>query len=132
MIGVEIVEPHGGLAHQHLTGAGLAERHFAPVDDLGAALRLDKGLGRLHVMLSCCCADLGRGGGWCKGRAAIGLVIARSRRRRGNLQLSALCEADSWRLLPPDSAGVRSEEHTSVLQSLMRISYAVFCVEYKQ
>src|SRR3546814_8890081 len=29
---------------------------------------------------------------------------------------------------PPDLAG-RSEEHTSELQSLMRISYAVFCLE---
>src|SRR3546814_5670507 len=46
MLGVEVVEPHGGLAHQHLTGAGLAERHFAAVDDLVATLRLDKGLGR--------------------------------------------------------------------------------------
>src|SRR3546814_7352119 len=27
--------------------------------------------------------------------------------------------------------GVRSEEHTSELQSLMRISYAVFCVKKK-
>src|SRR3546814_5175982 len=26
-------------------------------------------------------------------------------------------------------AGIRSEEHTSELQSLMRISYAVFCLE---
>src|SRR3546814_4628212 len=38
----------------------------------------------------------------------------------------------------PDSAGViervirlRSEEHTSELQSLMRISYAVFCLKKK-
>src|SRR3546814_2429514 len=30
------------------------------------------------------------------------------------------------RLLPP---GIRSEEHTSELQSLMRISYAVFCLK---
>src|SRR3546814_5016485 len=29
-------------------------------------------------------------------------------------------------------AGVRSEEHTSELQSLMRISYAVFCVQTKK
>src|SRR3546814_7649531 len=29
-------------------------------------------------------------------------------------------------------AGVRSEEHTSELQSLMRISYAVFCLKKKQ
>src|SRR3546814_7046601 len=28
--------------------------------------------------------------------------------------------------------GVRSEEHTSELQSLMRISYAVFCLKNKQ
>src|SRR3546814_4374057 len=37
--------------------------------------------------------------------------------------------------LPPDSwihpvlIGLRSEEHTSELQSLMRISYAVFCLK---
>src|SRR3546814_7308764 len=29
-------------------------------------------------------------------------------------------------------AGFRSEEHTSELQSLMRISYAVFCLKKKQ
>src|SRR3546814_9317155 len=29
-------------------------------------------------------------------------------------------------------AGRRSEEHTSVLQSLMRISYAVFCLKKKK
>src|SRR3546814_6507020 len=31
-----------------------------------------------------------------------------------------------------DLAGVRSEEHTSELQSLMRISYAVFCLKKKK
>src|SRR3546814_6727562 len=30
------------------------------------------------------------------------------------------------------NAGTRSEEHTSELQSLMRISYAVFCLKKKQ
>src|SRR3546814_9696043 len=30
-----------------------------------------------------------------------------------------------------DAVGVRSEEHTSELQSLMRISYAVFCLKTK-
>src|SRR3546814_3932923 len=30
------------------------------------------------------------------------------------------------------SAAVRSEEHTSALQSLMRISYAVFCLKKKK
>src|SRR3546814_6241377 len=32
----------------------------------------------------------------------------------------------------PDSRGQRSEEHTSELQSLMRISYAVFCLKKKK
>src|SRR3546814_5469728 len=36
-----------------------------------------------------------------------------------------------WGLLPPNDARCRSEEHTSELQSLMRISYAVFCLKKK-
>src|SRR3546814_1874377 len=32
----------------------------------------------------------------------------------------------------PVRGGVRSEEHTSELQSLMRISYAVFCLKKKK
>src|SRR3546814_1258001 len=36
------------------------------------------------------------------------------------------------RLSTVDEAGVRSEEHTSELQSLMRISYAVFCLKKKK
>src|SRR3546814_5372441 len=31
----------------------------------------------------------------------------------------------------PNRRGIRSEEHTSELQSLMRISYAVFCLKKK-
>src|SRR3546814_9412511 len=34
-------------------------------------------------------------------------------------------------LWPDDPQFVRSEEHTSELQSLMRISYAVFCLKKK-
>src|SRR3546814_8358998 len=33
--------------------------------------------------------------------------------------------------LQPRARGLRSEEHTSELQSLMRISYAVFCLKKK-
>src|SRR3546814_319346 len=36
------------------------------------------------------------------------------------------------KLLDSGEAGDRSEEHTSELQSLMRISYAVFCLKNKQ
>src|SRR3546814_1401983 len=41
--------------------------------------------------------------------------------RSRSVPLSALCPI----------AGLRSEEHTSELQSLMRISYAVFCLKKK-
>src|SRR3546814_8753745 len=33
---------------------------------------------------------------------------------------------------PGNSSSLRSEEHTSELQSLMRISYAVFCLKKKK
>src|SRR3546814_8655355 len=46
----------------------------------------------------------------------------------------ALAAANRWRLTPAlaAAAGDRSEEHTSELQSLMRISYAVFCLKKKK
>src|SRR3546814_4584141 len=36
------------------------------------------------------------------------------------------------RVAPSNGRGKRSEEHTSELQSLMRISYAVFCLKKKK
>src|SRR3546814_10583932 len=36
-----------------------------------------------------------------------------------------------WQSAPSDAPPVRSEEHTSELQSLMRISYAVLCLQKK-
>src|SRR3546814_7822860 len=41
------------------------------------------------------------------------------------------CPIDRCLILPELLTG-RSEEHTSELQSLMRISYAVFCLKNKQ
>src|SRR3546814_1415033 len=35
-------------------------------------------------------------------------------------------------ITPFDRSAIRSEEHTSELQSLMRISYAVFCLKKKK
>src|SRR3546814_4084300 len=40
-------------------------------------------------------------------------------------------DADGSRAPDGDDASGRSEEHTSELQSLMRISYAVFCLKKK-
>src|SRR3546814_1757659 len=45
------------------------------------------------------------------------------------------CDASTTRIAPllvrGGAGGVRSEEHTSELQSLMRTSYAVFCLKKK-
>src|SRR3546814_5611521 len=57
-------------------------------------------------------------------------TLFRSRRRGGRRR----CATSRWRrrgrLLDPEPA--RSEEHTSELQSLMLISYAVFCLKKKK
>src|SRR3546814_2401345 len=60
------------------------------------------------------------------GSGFIGNLTARRLRERG----------DGVRLLdiwadPSRPKDIRSEEHTSELQSLMRISYAVFCLKKK-
>src|SRR3546814_7126479 len=45
----------------------------------------------------------------------------------------AACEFPGWHgSLSRMSGCLRSEEHTSELQSLMRISYAVFCLQKKK
>src|SRR3546814_6685602 len=49
------------------------------------------------------------------------------RRGRGNGPPTARCHGGT----SPSRRGRRSEEHTSELQSLMRISYAVFCLKKK-
>src|SRR3546814_10227812 len=53
--------------------------------------------------------------------------------------LTRLAEAEGWLAICRGpvvpviaDAGFRSEEHTSELQSLMRISYAVFCLKKKK
>src|SRR3546814_1185045 len=43
----------------------------------------------------------------------------------------ALTNAQALTVSGPVNGGARSEEHTSELQSLMRISYAVFCLKKK-
>src|SRR3546814_1425468 len=45
---------------------------------------------------------------------------------------SAVLESSQPRPVLPDDGAARSEEHTSELQSLMRISYAVFCLKKKK
>src|SRR3546814_7280883 len=59
------------------------------------------------------------------------------RASKGNLELfesqRKQLEADNLeRRQEAEKVGERSEEHTSELQSLMRISYAVFCLKKKK
>src|SRR3546814_4263494 len=57
-------------------------------------------------------------------RAAAALVSVKS--------MSAGVSDNDCHFSPPSSSIGRSEEHTSELQSLMRISYAVFCLKNKR
>src|SRR3546814_2702516 len=58
------------------------------------------------------------------------LVRYRQRQRRDRPRAIAPRGLEIGRL--PDHRPDRSEEHTSELQSLMRISYAVFCLKNKK
>src|SRR3546814_4944432 len=58
-------------------------------------------------------------------RVGINLVIHRFKHKQP-LKNEKVCRMGSPR------ANCRSEEHTSELQSLMRISYAVFCLKKKK
>src|SRR3546814_2330705 len=54
------------------------------------------------------------------------------RGRQGDLAGAAGQIEPAVRKPPAGAGGGRSEEHTSELQSLMRISYAVFCLKKKK
>src|SRR3546814_2904260 len=52
--------------------------------------------------------------------------------RRRNLEIDELVAHHAEDVARCVASGIRSEEHTSELQSLMRISYAVFCLKKKK
>src|SRR3546814_6542496 len=59
------------------------------------------------------------------------LVVPYQRRKRVESLLRAAKVTAEW-IEAPTPEAIRSEEHTSELQSLMRISYAVFCLKKKK
>src|SRR3546814_6700675 len=100
-----------------------------------------------------CSSDLGLGARQPVLGLALELRIADENRQHHFAAVEHILGGDLRRLLLPDqlaecaqpfgqcraqpgfvraAGGGRSEEHTSELQSLMRISYAVFCVKRKQ
>src|SRR3546814_4830870 len=70
----------------------------------------------------------------------LGAIDRRTHGAFGPVGTAAGVAALAWRGRPgnrrgrrsPDAVGNRSEEHTSELQSLMRTSYAVFCLKQKK
>src|SRR3546814_9003198 len=78
--------------------------------------------------------------GSCEGHA-VGMLLTEKKRRQcaqGNTHGLGVFRSDASQLRGSDPLqllrieGRRSDEHTSELQSLMRISYAVFCLKKKQ
>src|SRR3546814_12708911 len=64
-------------------------------------------------------------------RSPVRLRLSRQRQEGSLAADRAVRIGDGAVLFPPSGGGQRSEEHTSELQSLMRISYAVFCLKKK-
>src|SRR3546814_1266609 len=58
--------------------------------------------------------------------------LQRRRRTVRSHHPDRLCDDRGWAHRLAAGPGGRSEEHTSELQSLMRISYAVFCLKKKK
>src|SRR3546814_5856970 len=71
-----------------------------------------------------------RSGGSITGRGADLMIIDDPLKNRAEAD-SDVTRNDLWKWFNDDvmSRMMRSEEHTSELQSLMRISYAVFCLK---
>src|SRR3546814_2154256 len=60
------------------------------------------------------------------------VVLHAHRRFEDRIAAGEVIVGERKQLLADDDRNGRSEEHTSELQSLMRISYAVFCLKKKK
>src|SRR3546814_4287307 len=97
--------------------------YASEAEALTDVLRLSRGMTYKSAL-----AGLSYGGG-------KSVVIGDPRRDKSEALFRAMGRAvDSLggRYTVAEDVGIRSEEHTSELQSLMRISYAVFCLKKKK
>src|SRR3546814_6064988 len=107
----------------------------ARVDQLDADARIQEGelaiavLELLEIELDDVLERLGRG---LKGDARALLARGRGAADDERGDRIAMFEAHPMLFAVAPDRQFRSEEHTSELQSLMRISYAVFCLEKKK
>src|SRR3546814_10093610 len=74
------------------------------------------------------------GEGWLGREGAEGKIktVSREPARHSYVFVCTSFFQESWETLRRAARQGRSEEHTSELQSLMRISYAVFCLKKKK
>src|SRR3546814_4890731 len=100
---------------------GALDLHALPADDEAAinALVSVKGIGRWSAEIYLLFAE-GRPDVWPAGDLAVQIEVGR---------ILGLSERPTEKVTR--EVAERSEEHTSELQSLMRISYAVFCLKKK-
>src|SRR3546814_1823557 len=96
-------------------------------------------LGKAAAMISRTCRSWAAEAYECSRQTAIDLAPSCTRRPTTVLTWSAFTDVNSWPVAsvlalisPRIRRSTRSEEHTSELQSLMRISYAVFCLKKKK
>src|SRR3546814_6600336 len=97
-----------------------------PPKGIGTATFTLAGIAAAFGLAACCAlpfllASVGLGAAWLAGVAVVAAPY-----RTPLLTIGALCLIAGAVLL------TRSEEHTSELQSLMRLSYAVFCLKKKK
>src|SRR3546814_7785920 len=106
-----------------------------PYTTLFRSLRLVHPGGRRDDPLRLSAADRGRPAAGDGARVRLAVLRSGARRRPAAVAAPVLGVRPPGGLhhLPArHRGGGRSEEHTSELQSLMRISYAVFCLKKKQ
>src|SRR3546814_17015624 len=89
----------------------------------------------LHDALPICAADEAGGLDRRPNAHQVEKLLTGRGERLRQLRVLALGLGHDQHIAPPlrqETRGGRSEEHTSELQSLMRISYAVFCLKTKK
>src|SRR3546814_6084079 len=101
---------HGARADREVLADRAGDREFRVLDAVNGVIELGAQLLRRRVL------------------------IARVRRQMGRtVDTEIFATIEGFRVKRLARAGIeRSEEHTSELQSLMRISYAVFCLKKKK
>src|SRR3546814_3380740 len=119
-------------------GAHIEQAVFFHAEFAEDRLGLDLGLAEMAALRLGDVLGLGAAGADLDGGVAVPILFADGNdlhafeRQNGDRHMAAVVlEQAGHPHFLRDHASARSEEHTSELQSLMRISYAVFCLKKK-